>query len=142
MVVYHKSCGFVVFKDGDEGREFLLLHYPAGHWDFVKGHTEEGEDELTTAIRELEEETGIKEIEVVDGFMVTMKYDYTHNGEKHEKVVDYFMTKSFESEVSISHEHVGFTWLNYEESLKKLTFDNARDVLIAAEAFLITKGYE
>lgn len=142
MVVFHKSCGFIVFKDGDEGREFLLLRYPAGHWDYVKGHVENDEDELTTAVRELEEETGIKEIDVIDGFMVTMEYNYRENGEKHEKVVDFFMAKSFESDVVISHEHTGFVWLSYEDAMKKLTFDNARDVLIAAEAFLITKGYE
>ena len=140
MVVFHKSCGFVIFKEDNGIREYLLLHYPGGHWDYVKGHVEEGEDEITTATRELEEETGIDKIEVMKGFMNTMNYNYKHEDEMHEKVVDFFLAKALHTDVTLSHEHTGFVWLPFEESLKKLTFDNAKDVLIAAEGFM--KSYE
>ena len=32
-----------------ERREYLVLHYEAGHWDFPKGHLEEGESEEDAA---------------------------------------------------------------------------------------------
>ena len=44
-VIKEKSCGIVVFHRKDEECEFLLLHYPEGHWDLPKGHVEEGESE-------------------------------------------------------------------------------------------------
>lgn len=52
---YEKSCGAIVIEDG----KVLLVKHNAGHWDFPKGHVEEGETEFETAIREVKEETNI-----------------------------------------------------------------------------------
>jgi len=54
------SCGFLVEHDG----KFLACHcsgrkFENCTYDIAKGHNEEGEDHLTTAKRELKEETGI-----------------------------------------------------------------------------------
>ena len=38
-----------------------------GHWDFPKGHIDDGETEIQTALRELEEETGIANVDLVEG---------------------------------------------------------------------------
>ena len=51
-----KSCGCIILN---EKNEVLLIHHNAGHWDFPKGHVEEGETEVQTAIREVKEETGL-----------------------------------------------------------------------------------
>lgn len=137
MVVYHKSCGAIVYTDKNGVREYLLLKYPQGHFDFVKGHVEDHDsDEIETACRELKEETGISEFEVVKGFMVPIHYDFKAEGELHEKTVDFFLIKTDQLDVEISHEHRGFVWLPFDEALKKTTFDQAKDVLIAAEGFL------
>ncbi len=48
-----KSCGTIVYHKKNDKYEFLLLHYPEGHWDFPKGHIETGETEIETALREL-----------------------------------------------------------------------------------------
>jgi len=32
-----RSAGVVIFRENQSHYEFLLLLYPAGHWDFVKG---------------------------------------------------------------------------------------------------------
>ena len=50
------SCGIIVF-DGDK---VLLIKHNGGHTSFPKGHVEKGENFEVTAIRETEEETGIK----------------------------------------------------------------------------------
>ena len=52
-----KGAGGVVFDD--EGR-VLLLGRLGGTWVFPKGHIDPGEDALQTAIREIEEEAGLK----------------------------------------------------------------------------------
>ena len=139
MEVNHHSCGFVVFYQGENGREFLLLKYPEGHLDLVKGHTEESdENELETAKRELLEETGIAEVDVVPGFMHTINYSYTRGDDLHKKKVDFFLGEVFSKETVLSHEHTAFEWKTYDQAVVEITFDNARDVLIAAEAFLVT----
>jgi len=69
MVRKERSAGFVVFTEREDGKRlYLLLHYPSGHWDFPKGHVEEGESEIRAALRELREETGLTDVEVVFGF--------------------------------------------------------------------------
>jgi len=128
----------ILFREKEGVKEFLLLHYPGGHWDFAKGHVEEhDENEKATAHRELEEETGIKDIIFHDGFREPMYYAFNRGRkERVEKMVVYFVAETAEKGVELSHEHQGFTWLPYEESMSRLTFDNARDLLEKANNFL------
>ena len=77
-VKYEKSCGFIVFGNHDDELKYLILHYSAEHWDYAKGHVEKEETEHETAIRELEEETGITNISILDGYREPMNYSFRH----------------------------------------------------------------
>ncbi len=50
-----RSAGIILFLEKPEGNRFLLLNYPTGHWDFIKGKIELGETEHQTAVRETKE---------------------------------------------------------------------------------------
>ena len=79
MSFHEKSCGAVVFKrDGEV--EYLLLHYEAGHWDYVKGQVEQDESEKDTVTRELKEETGITDARFIEGFREEISYFYRRRG--------------------------------------------------------------
>ena len=133
------SCGFILFRQPEEGRRYyLLMHYRAGHWDFPKGHVEDGEGEIQTALRELEEETGIRNVEVIDGFR--HEYSYTFgSGSKREKKVTFYLAKTAETRLRFSHEHQGGRWVTAGTAMQLLTFDNARVMLEKADAFLNKK---
>lgn len=132
-----KSCGIVVFREEEGKRLFLLLHYPNGHWDLAKGHVEEGENELETAHRELSEETGIKNIDFIEGYREQISYIYrNHKGKISNKEVIFFLASTTESDVKLSHEHHNSIWLPYEEAVEKLTFENAKELLRKAKKFL------
>ncbi len=131
----------MIFRDEGEVN-FLILRYPANHWDFVKGHMEEGEDEIETVLRETEEETGIKGINILFGFREEIEYFYRGKGELHHKEVVYYLAETSQEEVRISHEHKGFDWLSYDEALDRLTFKNSKDVLRRARRFLEGLGYK
>ncbi|MBA4337130.1 diadenosine tetraphosphate hydrolase [bacterium] len=136
-MIHEKSCGVVVYHIAKSGiAEILLLHYPEGHWDFPKGHVEEGEEELDTALRELEEETGINDAEIIGGFKEKMHYFFTKREGTVSKTVWFFLAESKHKNVKISHEHVDFEWLPYKEALERLTFENARAILKKAKQFL------
>ncbi len=136
-MIQEKSTGFLVFRENDI-REFLLLHYPAGHWDYPKGHVEKGETELETALRELEEETGIKQshIDIVEGFRETIDYFYHKRYDMSHKQVVYFLGRSQTKDVQISREHQNYIWLEYGEAMDRLTFKNAKNLLEKAQEFL------
>ncbi len=74
--------------------KYLLLHYTAGHWDFPKGHVEHGESNEKTARREIEEETGIKELKILPEFKETIHYFFKQNKQL------YSRTKINEQELS------------------------------------------
>jgi bis(5'-nucleosidyl)-tetraphosphatase len=139
--VLEKSCGVILYRENEEGRQYLLLHYPSGHWDFPKGHVEEFDSsEEDTAQRELEEETGIKEVEFDSEYKESMYYEFNRGRkERVKKTVVYFLAKTKELDVTISHEHKNFNWKKYEPALEQLTFENARDLLRKAESHLNPK---
>ncbi|MEM2138059.1 MAG: bis(5'-nucleosyl)-tetraphosphatase [Candidatus Anstonellaceae archaeon] len=128
-----KSCGAVVFRLEDRKRQYLVLHYEERHWDFPKGHVEEGEDEEQTARREIAEETGISELDFISGFREAISYSFKRDGKSVPKEVVFFIAQAKQKQVKLSHEHIGFVWLPYESAKKKLTYKSAKEILQKAE---------
>ncbi len=135
-MIYEQSAGILIFRQLQDSREYLLLHYPGGHFDFPKGHVEKGETEHETAYRELKEETGIEKIVWIEGYREKIQYLYRRNQEMMSKDVIFFLARTSQKKVTISHEHQGSLWLPYKEALEKLTFKTAKDLLKKAESFL------
>ena len=135
-----KSCGAVVFIKKDDSTRYILLNYEAGHWDFVKGNVEINESEKETVIRELKEETGITEAQFIDGFRDPIVYFYRRQGLTIRKEVVFFLMEAYSDKVQLSFEHVGYTWLDYQRAMDKLTFKNSKDVLQKAHDFLKKNG--
>lgn len=136
MVVFHLSCGLVLFRKEGGQYQFLLLQYLGGHWDFVKGHLEGNETLEETAMRELEEETGIKHVIILPNFKERIFYNYYHQGQKQDKEVVVLIGETTEKDIVLSSEHLDYKWLPYNEAMSQLTFDNAKNVLSAAGKYL------
>ena len=134
-----KSCGAVVFLKNTEVK-YLLLHYEAGHWDFVKGNVEPNESEKDTVVRELREETGITDAQFIEGFREKIEYFYRRQGTIIHKKVVFFLIETHTEKVELSYEHVGYTWLDYQSAMERLTFKNAKASLQKAHELLETRG--
>jgi len=131
------SCGIVLVNYGT----ILLLQYPQGHWDFPKGHVEESDDDHhATAQRELREETGIGEIEFIPDFVERSEYSYRHKGRKHTKQVYWYLAETERISVTLSHEHQGHMWLDWEQAKEQLTHKETRSVLEKAHRHMISLG--
>ncbi len=130
------SAGVVIFHQEDDERLYLVLRYPQGHWDFVKGKLEPGESTKQAALRELKEETGL-ETKIIPGFETFFSYDFTtQRGESAHKVVTMFVGSSDTMEVQLSDEHIDYAWLPFEQAKSRLTFNNAKLALERAQEFL------
>ncbi len=134
MISEH-SAGIVLFKE-DKQREYLLLEYSPDHWDFSKGNVEKGETEIEAATRELKEETGIDDVKIIEGLKESISYFFRRGGNTINKTVTFFLGKTEKKEVKISWEHKGFIWLNFNDALQKITFNNSKQILRNAEEFL------
>ncbi len=135
-MIQETSAGIVLFRREKSKIFFLLLHYPSGHWDFVKGKKESGETHHQTALREAKEETGITDIEFVNNFEEWIEYNFQFEGELVQKKVVFFLAETKTKEIVISFEHQDFMWLEFDDAIKKITFDNAKKVLKKANAVL------
>ena len=124
-----RSAGIVLYREDSGKKLFLLLHYPSGHWDFVKGRIEKGEQEKEAAIREAREETGITDVEFIDGFEEKIHYTYQYDGKQVKKEVIFFLGKTKTSNVTISDEHLDHVWLEYDLAYSKTTYQNAKSLL-------------
>ena len=128
-MIEETSSGVVLFRRENGKILFLLLHYPSGHWDFVKGKMENGESKHETALRETKEETGIMDLKILDNFEEWIQYNFQFQGELIRKKVVFFLGETKTKDVKISHEHLNFTWMDYTTAMEKITFDNAKTVL-------------
>lgn len=139
---YEESAGVLVYYTKDNEIYFLLLKYPT-YWGFCKGIIEQNESVEETARRELEEETGIKSIDIIPGFRHTQEWFFRAEGQLIRKKATYLLAKVTEKEadgVIISSEHEDFQWLNYQDSLIKMKIKNNKDMLKAA--YDIIKNHE
>jgi 8-oxo-dGTP pyrophosphatase MutT (NUDIX family) len=135
-MIEETSAGIVLFRKENSKNLFLLLNYPSGHWDFVKGKMEKGETTHETAIRETKEETEITDITFLENFEEWIAYNFQYQGELVQKKVVFFLAETKTKEVKISHEHLNYTWVDYNTAMGKTTFDNARTVLTKAQELL------
>ncbi len=128
-MIEETSAGVVLFRKENEKILFLLLHYPSGHWDFVKGKMEKGESANQTAIRETEEETGIIDVKFLENFEEWIQYNFQYQGEIVNKKVVFFLGETKTKDIKISNEHINYTWMDYATAMERTTFDNAKTIL-------------
>ena len=134
--IYKKSAGAVVYTVLDGKIKYLLIKSQNGDIGFPKGHIEQGENEETTALREIYEETSIK-AELMCDFKAKIEYTMP-NGKS--KTVIYF-TAVYANQMpkhNDGFEHNEYMLLEYDAALNSLTFENMKEILIKANEFINT----
>jgi 8-oxo-dGTP pyrophosphatase MutT (NUDIX family) len=112
-----KSCGVMVMRTQPQ-LSFLLLMKRPTRYDLPKGHMEVGEDELSCALRELYEETGIEasNVQLDETFRFTTTYrtrDVRCGGKLVEKTVVIFLGW-LKQDVKIQlSEHDSYCWVDW-----------------------------
>jgi 8-oxo-dGTP pyrophosphatase MutT (NUDIX family) len=131
--VEETSAGGVVFRRTDGGPLVLVIKDAYKNWGFPKGHIEQGEDAVTAAVREVEEETGLADL-VPHGLVRDIDWFFRFRGKLIHKTCTFFLVESPSGEPQPQHDE-GITatrWLSFDEAQRTLSYANARDVLKAA----------
>ena len=131
---YEKSCGALVFRRAGQGLEVLLLQHRGGHWDYPKGHVEPGESERETALREVLEESGLTVRIEDESFREVIRFSPYPGCEKD---VVYFIAFLVSGDLKPQPEEIAKAgWFNTREALERITFQNARNLLLKALAHM------
>lgn len=137
------SAGIIIYRKTPDGPKFLLLYHGGGYWNFPKGKLEEGERSFRAAVREVEEETGIKYKDLrfsKDYFKAHDRFVFQRGEDKVSKHVLFYLAETKNSDVRVSSEHEGYGWFLYERALQTLKYKNLREILKFAYDFLSRKG--
>jgi 8-oxo-dGTP diphosphatase len=117
-----RAAGGVVVREGEHGVEVLLVHRPKyGDWTFPKGKCEPEESDEECAIREVEEETGLR-CHPEREYATT---SYT-DARGRPKQVRYWLMRPLEGELTFRHEVDAARWLSPVDAAELLTYE--RDV--------------
>lgn len=129
----------IVFtRSGGTCRFLLLLSKLTKRplWEFPKGGVDEGETPLIAAMRELEEETGLRseDVRLVDGFERREEYRFTSGkGEGRSlirKQVTYYLAEAMREDVRVSPSETSeHAWLELDAALKKIRYKERRAML-------------
>src|SRR4030042_5913041 len=132
------SAGGIIVKQNEDGSRILVTQH-SGHkgWDFPKGHREIYESEEQTALREVEEEVGIK-AEIIERIGQT-QYFYYESGpdaakassgkEKVLKTVTFYLMKYIsEGKATTAFEVSAKVWLPIDKVEEQLTFKDTKEL--------------
>ena len=135
------SAGGVVYKK-EGNKTFVLVAQHSQHhgWVFPKGligdHVQ-GEKKEDTALREVEEETGVKG-KILQP-LKPIQFWYVMDGEKRKKTVYYFLMEETGGDITKhDHEMENVEWLPADEVEKRLTYKSEKEVWTEAKKLLAT----
>jgi 8-oxo-dGTP pyrophosphatase MutT (NUDIX family) len=122
-----RAAGAVVWRRGPNGApETLLIHRPRyDDWSFPKGKLKRGESDEEAALRELEEEVGIRA--ALGPELLSTSY---RDGKGRKKTVRYWAIELPEGAEPIAGDGVDeWCWAPLDEAADELTWDRDRAVL-------------
>ena len=132
-MIKEKSCGAVVYKKEEEKIYFLIEEMKAGHYSIPKGHVENNETEIETALREIKEETNL-EVNLDSNFREVVSYS-PYEGCIKDVVFFVAEAKTFDMKEQLI-EVTSLKWLEPVEAINILTFDSDKEVLRKALKYL------
>lgn len=130
-MTYEKSCGAIVYRKHHGNTEILLIkHINSGHWSFPKGHVEEGESEVETALREIKEETNL-DVMIDPTFRETVTYFPRKDTQK---VVVYFIAKAKSFDYTPQETEIAdIRWVDIGHANSVLTYENDKTIVNKAK---------
>lgn len=123
------AAGGVVLRKPNDENEILLI-YRNGQWDLPKGKCELGETIEACARREVAEEVGIPEPEILRS-LGTTQHEYVQSGEHILKTTHWYLmeTESVQFKPQLEELIEEVAWVHLDKAILQVGFENLRKVL-------------
>lgn len=126
---------------GDEWEVFLIHQFSKignnSYWVFPKGHPDDGESPLQTALRELKEETNLVPTKVESEPTFKLEYSFVFDETKIDKTVEFFIGVIEETEFKVDTIEVKEAgWYTLDAAAERLDYQDTKQMFIKARAFI------
>ena len=133
-VVREPTAGGIIFRRGkNEQLEILLIQDAKDRWTIPKGHIEEGETSKETAKREITEETGLKEMNVLS-WLGKINFRYRRATSLVLMTTEIFLVQAKGDTDDLTPEEWmnGIKWFPANEALDKIEYDDIGKLILLA----------
>jgi len=129
-----RSAGGVVTNDADE---VLVVSQQGTSWSLPKGHIDAGEDALAAARREIYEESGVRDLELIRELGSYERYKIGVNGgddRSERKVITMFLFRTREKLLKpVDRDHPEARWVERSKVALLLTHERDKEFFLRAE---------
>ena len=135
-IVREPTSGGIVFRFTPDQKdiEILLIQDSKGRWTIPKGHIEPGETAKMTAWREIEEETGLKNVTVL-GWLGKIHFKYRRLDKLVLMTTQIYLVRSLDSHEKPTPERwmKGIKWFSFAEALDAIEYDDIEKLMLIAK---------
>lgn len=140
MKTHYYSHGIIpVYQQDGEIYICAIKNMKSGEWGMPKGSPEKGESPMETATRELVEETGITEFEIIDRKTLVERHTFEHEGAILHKENTYWVAKVPKmTEKPIELDARDMKWINAKDADDFFKFEGVKKLVREVESIYFT----
>ncbi|HJM04735.1 MAG TPA: NUDIX domain-containing protein [Candidatus Saccharimonadaceae bacterium] len=132
-IVREPTAGGIVFRHGESGVEILLIQDAKDRWTIPKGHIEEGETAKQTAKREIGEEAGLKQVDVL-GWLGKIHFRYRRIDKLVLMTTQIYLVRAKGDTDAIQKEDWmnGIKWFKFHDALDAIEYEDIGKLMLLA----------
>ena len=133
-IVREPTAGGVIFRRNQKNEvEILLIQDSKDRWTIPKGHIEEGETAQETAKREIGEEAGLQEVEII-GWLGKINFRYRRIDKLVLMTTQVFLVKALGDTDAIQKEDWmnGIKWFSFSDALDEIEYEDIGKLILLA----------
>ena len=133
-IVREPTAGGIVFRHNKEGKvEILLIQDAKDRWTIPKGHIEEGETAQATAKREIGEEAGLNNVEVLN-WLGKIHFRYRRVDKLVLMTTQIYLVRAKGDTNAIQKEEWmnGIKWFSFHDALDVIEYEDIGKLMLLA----------
>jgi len=132
-IVREPTAGGIVFRHGEKGVEILLIQDAKDRWTIPKGHIEEGETAQQTARREIGEEAGLSQVDIL-GWLGKIHFRYRRIDKLVLMTTQIYLVRAKGDTNDIQKEEWmnGIQWFTFQDALDAIEYEDIGKLMLLA----------